>query len=263
MTELPEPPTPAEADLRGMQYMQLYGDRLFASTTWTLASFEARCAALRLWWHAFAHQVPAGSLPNDDRLLAEYAGYGVALKAWAKVRQQAMRGWSLCKDGRLYHKVVAELVAEAWAGRQKFDELRAKWRAKKHRGKAASSPGNGPDFSGASPGKAGEVSETSPGKSLLRERESERDKPLPLKNSRGSSPGGWRRAGAAAAPPGAPETPFGVLTEHIPAGFRQAVSSDEYLEYLREKHGDPKIDLSDIRVSRWRHVPVGFKRKAS
>lgn len=124
------PMTPAECDLRGMPYMPLFGDRLFGSATWIAASPEARCAALRLWWRAFAHEVPAASLPNDDVLLADYAGYGVAVKAWRKVKAQAMRGWSLCSDGRLYHRTVAEVALEAWSQRKRNREKQARWRNK-------------------------------------------------------------------------------------------------------------------------------------
>lgn len=115
MTEqLPAPPVPVDADLRGMDFMPLKGERLFNSVTWLEANHEGRCAALRTWWHAFSKEVPAGSLPDNDRLLASYAGYGESVKAWARIKPQAMRGWYKCSDGRLYHKVVAEIVVEAW-----------------------------------------------------------------------------------------------------------------------------------------------------
>lgn len=64
--------------------MPLKGDVLFKSTTWLKGSHEARCAALRLWWQSFAHEVPASSLPDDDYLLAEYAGYGEVVKPWQR-----------------------------------------------------------------------------------------------------------------------------------------------------------------------------------
>jgi len=124
------PLTPAECDLRGMPYMPLFGDRLFGSATWIAASPEAKVAALRLWWRSFAHEVPAGSLPNDDMLLADYAGYGVAVKAWQKIKPQAMRGWLLCSDGRLYHRTVAEVALEAWEQRKRNREKQARWRNK-------------------------------------------------------------------------------------------------------------------------------------
>lgn len=127
------PMTPADCDLRGMPYMPLFGDRLFGSATWIAASAEAKVAALRLWWRSFAHEVPAASLPDDDTLLADYAGYGVAVKAWRKVREQAMRGWVLCTDGRLYHRVVAEVALEAWSQRLRNREKQEKWRSKNRR----------------------------------------------------------------------------------------------------------------------------------
>jgi hypothetical protein len=33
---------------------------------------------------------------------------------WARIREQALEGWQLCSDGRLYHPVVAEKALEAW-----------------------------------------------------------------------------------------------------------------------------------------------------
>jgi hypothetical protein len=124
------PMTPADCDLRGMPYMPLHGDRLFGSATWIAASPEAKVAALRLWWRSFAHEVPAGSLPDDDMMLADYAGYGVGVKAWRKVKAQAMRGWILCTDGRLYHRTVAEVALEAWDQRKRNREKQARWRNK-------------------------------------------------------------------------------------------------------------------------------------
>ncbi len=124
------PLTPADCDLRGMPYMPLFGDRLFGSATWIAAIAEAKVAALRLWWRSFAHEVPAASLPDDDALLADYAGYGIGVKAWRKVKVQAMRGWVLCTDGRLYHPVVAEVALEAWEQRKRNRAKQAKWRNK-------------------------------------------------------------------------------------------------------------------------------------
>lgn len=115
---LPDPLVPAEVDLRGYEFMGLYGDRLFKSRTWIEASPEAKIAALRLWWQAYGHEIPAASLPDNDQLLADYAGYGVAVKGWLKIKPQAMRGWRLCNDGRWYHPFVAELALEAWEKRK-------------------------------------------------------------------------------------------------------------------------------------------------
>lgn len=127
----PDPLVAPDVDLRGYLYMPLYGDRLFKSATWISASAEAKVAAMRLWWHAWAHEVPAASLPSDDVLLAEYAGYGVAVRAWQKIKPQAMRGFIECSDGRLYHDKLAEWAIEAWELRVNERQRKAKWREKR------------------------------------------------------------------------------------------------------------------------------------
>lgn len=104
------PPVPAECDLRDFSFMPLEFRRLFTSETWLLAKPEEKVAALALWCESW-HQVPASSLPDNDRVLAHLSQAGAR---WLKVRDQAMRGWLQCSDGRLYHPVVAEKALEAW-----------------------------------------------------------------------------------------------------------------------------------------------------
>lgn len=141
-------------DLRGYDFMPLYGDRMFCSETWIAASSEGKVAALRLWWHAYAREVPAASLPDNDVLLAEYAGYGIALKAWQKIRPTAMRGWLKCSDGRWYHEVVAEVALEAWDKRVKDRERKAKFRAARDAKNAdGTGTGRGQDGDGTVPGR--------------------------------------------------------------------------------------------------------------
>lgn len=115
----PPPFVPSEVDLRGFQWMKLDLNRLFNSDFFSLSSGEEFRAGLTLWGKSF-QQTPAGSLPDDDRTLAVLAGYGRDVKTWGKVKTMAMRGWILCNDGRLYHKVVAEIVLEAWKERQRY-----------------------------------------------------------------------------------------------------------------------------------------------
>lgn len=130
MSDLPEPLVPPDCDLRGLQYMPLYGDRLFTSETWLSARPEAKVAMTQLWWHSYAHEAPAASLPDNDALLASYAGYGAARAQWRKVKEEAMRGWVMCSDGRLYHPFVARLALEAWAGRLRNRDKQRRWREK-------------------------------------------------------------------------------------------------------------------------------------
>lgn len=123
--------TPADCDLRDFVFMPLDVVRLRDSD---LAALEdpAACWGAVLLWCASWHQLPAASLPHDDRILAQLAGFGRVVKEWMKIRGGALRGWVLCSDERLYHPVVAEKAIEAWQGK-----LEQRWktecaRIKKH-----------------------------------------------------------------------------------------------------------------------------------
>lgn len=116
MNDCPAPFTPADCDLKDFQFMPLDVQRLRDSG---LASSEPPecCWAALLIWCASWHQVPAGSIPDDDKWIADKAGYvsrGRVDPQWKKVRDGALRGWTQCADGRLYHDVVSEKALEAW-----------------------------------------------------------------------------------------------------------------------------------------------------
>lgn len=130
MDDLPEPLVPPEVDLRDYDYIPLYGSRLFDSETWGLCDADEKVAALQLWWGAW-HEEPAGSLPDNDRLLAQRAGYGVALKAFLTIKEKAMRGWIKCADGRLYHPVVASIALDVWRTKRKKTDHNAAERERK------------------------------------------------------------------------------------------------------------------------------------
>lgn len=110
------PLTPADCDLRDFAFMPLDVVRLRDSD---LASTEPPevCWSALLLWCASWHQVPAASLPDDDRVLANLAGFGRVVKEWQRIREAALRGWVKCTDGRLYHPVVAEKARDAWRGK--------------------------------------------------------------------------------------------------------------------------------------------------
>ncbi len=118
MAELPVPLTPADADLKPFKDMPFEVGRFATSGLITHEEPEAIVAAILLWGAAW-HQLPAGSLPDNDRELANLAGYGRAVSAWVAVKKGALRGWIKCSDGRLYHEVVAEKVRESWLARLK------------------------------------------------------------------------------------------------------------------------------------------------
>lgn len=118
MSELPAPLTPADADLRGLPFMPLDVIRLTDSDLFALSTGDEFKAAITLWCKAWL-QVPAGSLPSDDRILAHLSGAG---PRWRKVKAIALRGFIECSDGRLYHRVIAEKAADAWERRGEWQE---------------------------------------------------------------------------------------------------------------------------------------------
>ncbi len=115
------PLTPADCDLRGLGFMPLDVGRLRDSDLALVSSGDEFKAAVLLWCASW-HQVPAGSLPPDERALCRLAG--LEPKAWQKVRAGALRGWVECDDGRLYHPVVAEKAVDAWRRRKEHERRR-------------------------------------------------------------------------------------------------------------------------------------------
>jgi hypothetical protein len=110
------PLTPADCDLRDSKFMPMYVQALLNSGFNAMLDDTAWRAGVTLWLKAW-HQVPAASLPSGDEDLCALAGFGRDLKRWKKVRDKALRGWTLCDDGRLYHPLIAEAALEAWISR--------------------------------------------------------------------------------------------------------------------------------------------------
>ena len=133
------PLVPADADLQDFPYMPLDVRRMRDSDLAALESPEA-CWAAVLLWAASWHQLPAASLPDDDRVLANLAGYGRVVKEWQRVKDGALRGWIKCDDGRLYHPVVAEKALEAWDSKLHHAHSKLKERLRKSYGKDAKQP---------------------------------------------------------------------------------------------------------------------------
>lgn len=112
-TAPPAPLVPADVDLRGLPWMRLDTSRLLDSDLFAISTGDEFKAAVALWCKSWT-QLPAASLPNDDRVLAHLSGAGAR---WKKHKAMALRGWVLCADGRLYHPVVAEQAIDAWEER--------------------------------------------------------------------------------------------------------------------------------------------------
>lgn len=124
MTELPDPLTPAYCDLRGMEWMPMHGHKLEGSDFDSLATDTEYRAAQRLWWAAWQQQMPAASLPDNDRILCNLAGFQRDPKGWEKVRAMALHGFVKCSDGRLYHRFLSTAAVTAYEKRLKASTKR-------------------------------------------------------------------------------------------------------------------------------------------
>jgi len=111
------PLTPSDCDLQDFPFMPLHVARLRDSDLAAEEHPEACWYAVMLWSAAW-HQLPAGSLPDNETVLARLCGLGRDLKTFRKHRAGAMRGFVLCEDGRLYHPVIAEQAIAAWEGKK-------------------------------------------------------------------------------------------------------------------------------------------------
>jgi hypothetical protein len=90
--------------------------RLIDSDLFALSTGEEFKAAVALWCKSWT-QVPAASLPDDDRILSYLSG---TASRWKRVKAMVMRGWVRCDDGRFYHPVIAEKALEAWEERKEY-----------------------------------------------------------------------------------------------------------------------------------------------
>jgi 5-methylcytosine-specific restriction endonuclease McrA len=118
MAPMIEPLTPPDLDLRDFDWMPLQVVRLRDSGIVVVAPAEAFRAAVLLWCAAW-HQVPAASLPKDEKMLCSLAGFGRDLKTWRSLSADALRGFIECSDGRLYHPVIAEKAIESGSKKRK------------------------------------------------------------------------------------------------------------------------------------------------
>ncbi|CAN5715244.1 hypothetical protein BH10PSE18_BH10PSE18_08090 [soil metagenome] len=110
---LPHPLAPADCDLRDFPHMQLDVQRLRDSRFASHSTGDGFRAGVLLW-SASWHQIPAGSVPDDDIELAQLTGYGRVTSEFAKVKAEALHGFVLCSDNRWYHAIVSQKACAAW-----------------------------------------------------------------------------------------------------------------------------------------------------
>jgi hypothetical protein len=124
------PLVPAEVDLTDFQYMELDVRLLRDSKFAAEVEPEAFRAGVLLWCASW-HQIPAGSLPDNDVELSNLAGFGRVVKEWKKVRAQALSLFVACSDGRLYHPVIAAKAVAAWESKLRHQHSRLLERMRK------------------------------------------------------------------------------------------------------------------------------------
>jgi hypothetical protein len=114
-------PLPSDVDLSDLPFMPLHDKRLVKSRAWLQAkNWRGGGPGLgfclfNLWVEAF-RSVPAGSLEDDDDMLADQARCDIEF--WTVIRDKALRGWEK-RGGRLWHPVIAELAWDLWLQRLK------------------------------------------------------------------------------------------------------------------------------------------------
>ncbi|WP_159728350.1 DUF1376 domain-containing protein [Methylosinus sp. Ce-a6] len=119
---LPEPLLPPFVDLRDFRFMPLIIEQLRRSKQWLIAKRRPEVGFYSLnLWAASWHELPAGSMEDDDDVLADAAM--CSPERWPSVRDDALRGWIKCSDGRLYHPTVCAEAANAWN-----DKAHHRWR---------------------------------------------------------------------------------------------------------------------------------------
>lgn len=106
-----------------------------ASELVALSSHEVIGAAVMLWCRAWK-QRPAASLPNDDKVISAFAR--MSLPRFRKLRDEVLRGFVLCSDGRLYHQTLSAEARKAYERKTHFKRKREvdaerlrKWRSTK------------------------------------------------------------------------------------------------------------------------------------
>ncbi|RAS32067.1 hypothetical protein [Paraburkholderia bryophila] len=103
------PLTPRECDVATLPFMPLLIYELEKSDAWRFGNSDERAASLSLQIASWK-EVPAASLPNDDRALSILS----RSECWATTKSIVLRDWKLATDGRLYHKSVAQCALESW-----------------------------------------------------------------------------------------------------------------------------------------------------
>jgi len=159
---MPDPAAPYPSDTRAKGWrFELDHERIRQSDTWALAAPEIRPWLLMLWMTAW-EQVPCGSLPDDDELIA--VRIGMPLDMFLASKDRLMRGWWRADDGRLYHRVLTERVLDMLRTKDKERKRKSDYRARMSGSRPKASHGS-PELShGTEQGQAPDSHGNDPGR---------------------------------------------------------------------------------------------------
>ncbi|WP_434732914.1 YdaU family protein [Rhizobium sp. YTUHZ044] len=98
-------------DVQCLPYMPLQIERLRRSKAWLRCKRNPEVAfyMVNLWMRAW-HEIPAGSIEDDDDVLADAAM--CSPEKWEELKADILKGWDR-RDGRVWHSTVIELATEA------------------------------------------------------------------------------------------------------------------------------------------------------
>ncbi|MCA1403718.1 DUF1376 domain-containing protein [Ensifer sp. IC3342] len=100
-------------DVRCLPYMPLQIERLRKSKAWLRCKRKPELAfyMINLWMRAW-HEVPAGSIEDDDDVLADAAM--ASPQEWENLKEEILRGWER-RDGRIWHSAVTDIATDGAA----------------------------------------------------------------------------------------------------------------------------------------------------
>lgn len=129
----PVRPAPYSSTVRAKGWrFELDYEQIGQSDTWALGSkpgaADVRPFLLMLWYVSW-QEVPCGSLPDDDEVIAAKIGLPDALIP--ELRRRILRGWWKADDGRLYHDTLVQRVNEMLSKRRSDADRQARSRAAK------------------------------------------------------------------------------------------------------------------------------------
>ncbi|WP_158255688.1 MULTISPECIES: DUF1376 domain-containing protein [Sinorhizobium] len=100
-------------DVRCLPYMPLQIERLRKSKAWLRCKRKPELAfyMMNLWMRAW-HEVPAGSIEDDDDVLADAAM--ASPHEWESLKGEILHGWER-RDGRIWHSAVTDIATDGAA----------------------------------------------------------------------------------------------------------------------------------------------------